>query len=62
MPFARSGVLWAHVFTSMAADLISLVIVMGVAALMRFRSGAGIPAWLAISGIFPFAGSNPVGP
>ena len=51
MPFARSGVLWAHVFTSMAADLISLVIVMGVAALMRFRSGAGIPAWLAISGI-----------
>ncbi|MGW1753858.1 ABC transporter permease [Streptomyces mirabilis] len=51
MPIARSGVLWAHVFTSMVANLISLVIVVGVALLMGFRSGAGVPAWLAVAGI-----------
>ncbi|MER5801290.1 ABC transporter permease [Streptomyces mirabilis] len=51
MPIARSGVLWAHVFTSLVANLISLVIVVGVALLMGFRSGAGILAWLAVAGI-----------
>src|SRR5690349_3694804 len=39
MPVARSGVLWAHVLTSLVANLISLVIVVGVALLMGFRSG-----------------------
>ncbi|MEU0177142.1 ABC transporter permease [Streptomyces massasporeus] len=51
MPIARSGVLWAHVLTSMVANLLSLAIVVGVALLMGFRSGAGVPAWIAISGI-----------
>jgi ABC-2 type transport system permease protein len=51
MPIARSGVLWAHVLTSLAANLISLVIVVGVALLMGFRSGAGVLAWLAVAGI-----------
>jgi len=51
MPIARSGVLWAHVFTSVVANLISLVIVVGVAVLMGFRTGAGVPAWLAVGGI-----------
>ncbi|SMQ21581.1 ABC-2 type transport system permease protein [Streptomyces sp. Ag82_O1-12] len=51
MPITRSGVLWAHVLTSVAANLISLAIVVGAALLMGFRSGAGVPAWLAISGI-----------
>ncbi|MCC5031732.1 ABC transporter permease [Streptomyces sp. WAC 00631] len=51
MPIARSGVLWAHVFTSLVANLISLVIVVGVALLMGFRTGAGVPAWLAVAGI-----------
>jgi ABC-2 type transport system permease protein len=51
LPIARSGVLWAHVLTSLAANLISLVIVVGVALLMGFRSGAGVPAWLAVTGI-----------
>ncbi|MEV6171047.1 ABC transporter permease [Streptomyces sp. NPDC051954] len=51
MPIARSGVLWAHVVTSLVANLISLVIVVGVALLMGFRSGAGVPAWLAVAGI-----------
>jgi ABC-2 type transport system permease protein len=51
MPIARSSVLWAHVLTSLIANLISLVIVVGVALLMGFRSGAGVPAWLAVVGI-----------
>ncbi|MEU4394308.1 ABC transporter permease [Kribbella sp. NPDC023855] len=51
MPIARSGVLWAHVLTSLVANVISLVIVVGVAVLMGFRSGAAVPAWLGIVGI-----------
>jgi ABC-2 type transport system permease protein len=51
MPIARSGVLWAHVLTSLFANLISLVAVVGVALLMGFRSGAGVLAWLAVAGI-----------
>ncbi|WP_280253916.1 ABC transporter permease [Nocardia abscessus] len=51
MPIARSSVLWAHVLTSLVANLISLVVVVLVALLMGFRSGAGILAWLAIAGI-----------
>ncbi|WP_181770664.1 ABC transporter permease [Amycolatopsis pittospori] len=51
LPIARSGVLWAHVLTSLAANLISLVIVMGVALLMGFRSSAGVLTWLAVGGI-----------
>src|SRR5919112_6834960 len=51
MPIARSSVLWAHVLTSLVANLIALVLVVGVAVLMGFRSGAGVSAWLAITGI-----------
>jgi ABC-2 type transport system permease protein len=51
MPIARSGVLWAHVLTSLLANAISLVLVVGVALLMGFRSGAGVLAWLAAAGI-----------
>jgi ABC-2 type transport system permease protein len=51
MPIARSGVLWAHVLTSLFANVISLVAVVGVALLMGFRSGAGVLAWLAVAGI-----------
>jgi ABC-2 type transport system permease protein len=51
MPIARSGVLWAHVLTSLAANVISLVVVIGVAVAMGFRSGAGVLAWLAVAGI-----------
>jgi ABC-2 type transport system permease protein len=51
MPIARSSVLWAHVLTSLGANLVSLVIVVGVALLMGFRTGAGVPAWLAVAGI-----------
>ena len=51
MPIARSSVLWAHVLTSLVAILMSIVVVVLVAILMGFRSGAGVPAWLAIAGI-----------
>jgi ABC-2 type transport system permease protein len=51
MPIARPGVLWAHVLTSLAANVISLVLVVGVALAMGFRSGAGALAWLAVAGL-----------
>jgi ABC-2 type transport system permease protein len=51
MPIARSGVLWAHVLTSLTANAISLVAVIAVAVAMGFRSDAGVLAWLAVAGI-----------
>ncbi|MER7276094.1 ABC transporter permease [Dactylosporangium sp. NPDC000244] len=51
MPIARSSVLWAHVLTSLVANLISVVAVLLVALLMGFRSSAGLAAWLAVAGI-----------
>src|ERR1700684_1230521 len=50
MPIARSSVLWAHVLTSLVANLISLTLVVIVALIMGFRSGAGLPAWLPPAG------------
>jgi ABC-2 type transport system permease protein len=51
MPIARAAVLWAHVLTSLVANLIALVVVLLVALAMGFRSGAGVPAWFAVAGI-----------
>lgn len=51
MPIARSSVLWAHVLTSLVANLISLAVVIGVALVMGFRSGAGVLAWLGVIGL-----------
>jgi ABC-2 type transport system permease protein len=51
MPIARSAVLWAHVLTSLVASLVSVGVVVLVALLMGFRSGAGVLAWLAVAGI-----------
>jgi ABC-2 type transport system permease protein len=51
MPIARSSVLWAHVLTSLVANSISVVVVVLVALVMGFRSGAGVLAWLAVTGI-----------
>jgi ABC-2 type transport system permease protein len=51
MPIARSGVLWAHVLTSLLANVISLAVVIGVAVGLGFRSGAAVPAWLAVAGL-----------
>jgi len=51
MPIARTAVLWAHVLTSLVANLISVTVVVIVALLIGFRSGAGVLAWLAAAGI-----------
>jgi ABC-2 type transport system permease protein len=51
MPIARASVLWAHVLTSLVANLISLALVVLVALLMGFRPSAGILGWLAVVGI-----------
>jgi ABC-2 type transport system permease protein len=51
MPIARSSVLWAHVLTSLVANMVSLAIVMLVAFVMGFRTSAGLEAWLTIVGI-----------
>jgi len=51
MPIARSAMLWAHVVTSLVANLLSLVLVVAVAVVIGFRSSAGPLAWLAVFGI-----------
>jgi ABC-2 type transport system permease protein len=51
MPIARPSVLWAHVLTSLSANLVSVAIVIGVALIMGFRTGASALAWLGVVGI-----------
>lgn len=51
MPIARSSALWAHVLTSLVANLVSVAVVVGVALLMGFRTGATIGGWLAVVSI-----------
>jgi ABC-2 type transport system permease protein len=51
MPIARSSILWAHVLTSLVANLISLAVVVLVALVMGFRSSASVGAWFAVTGI-----------
>ena len=50
MPIGRSAVLWGHVLTSLVANAVSLAIVVAVALVMGFRSGAGVLAWLGARG------------
>ena len=51
LPVARSAVLWAHVLTSLVSNAISLIVIILVALVMGFRSGADLTAWLAAAGI-----------
>jgi len=51
MPIAHSSILWGHVLTSLAANMISLAVIIIVALIMGFRSSAGILSWLAVIGI-----------
>ena len=51
MPIGRSSALWAHVLTSMVAIGVSLVVVVGVALIMGFRTGSSVLGWLAVAGI-----------
>ena len=51
MPIKRSSILWAHVLTSLVANVLTIVVVILVALLMGFRSSANILDWLAVAGI-----------
>ncbi|KQT94741.1 ABC transporter permease [Marmoricola sp. Leaf446] len=51
LPIARSALLWSHVLTSVVATSVALALVVLVAVVMGFRSGAGPLAWLAVAGI-----------
>lgn len=51
MPISRSSVLWAHVLTSLVSNGLTVVIIVGVALLMGFRTSASLWAWLAVAGI-----------
>ncbi len=51
MPIVCSSVLWAHVLTSVVANAVSLIVVVGVAVLMGFRASTGVLEWLAAAAI-----------
>ncbi len=51
LPIARPAALWAHVLTSLVANVLALVVVVLVAVLVDFRSPAGIGAWAAVAGM-----------
>lgn len=51
LPIARPSVLWAHVLTSLVANLVSVMVVVVVALLLGFRTGAPVGAWLAVIGL-----------
>ncbi|MEU0088989.1 ABC transporter permease [Kribbella sp. NPDC006257] len=51
MPITRSAVLWAHVLTSLVANVLTVVIIVLVGLLMGFRTSASPLAWLAVAGI-----------
>lgn len=51
MPISRSTVLWGHVLTSIISNGISIIVIIGVALLMGFRSSATLLEWLAVFGI-----------
>jgi ABC-2 type transport system permease protein len=51
MPIARPSALWAHVLTSLVANLVSLVIVVAIALVMGFRTGTSVLGWLAVTGM-----------
>ena len=51
MPVARSSVLWAHVLTSLVSNTISVAVIILIALIMGFRSGADVLEWLAVAGI-----------
>ncbi|WP_201714740.1 ABC transporter permease [Rossellomorea arthrocnemi] len=51
MPIKRSSILWAHVLTSLVSNLLAVMVVILVALLMGFRSGADILEWLGVAGV-----------
>ncbi len=51
MAIARVSVLTGHVLGSLIQTMLSMVVVVGVALAVGFRSGAGVPDWIAAGGL-----------
>lgn len=51
MPIAQSSVLWAHVLTSVVANLVSLGLVLIVGVAVGFRTSASLLDWAAAVGL-----------
>ena len=51
MAISRASLLTGHVVGSLILTVLSLVVVLGVALLMGFRSGAGPAEWAAVAGL-----------
>lgn len=51
MPIARSSVLWAHVLTSLVANLASVAIVVCAALAMGFRTSTSVAGWFGIAAL-----------
>ena len=51
MPIHSASFLWSHVITTLIANTVSLVIVLGIAVIMGFRTGASIMEWLIVLGL-----------
>lgn len=51
MPVASSSILGGHAVSSLLSNLFSVLLVMAVALLVGFRSGAGVMEWLLFGGL-----------
>ncbi|MFJ2618963.1 ABC transporter permease [Glutamicibacter sp. NPDC087344] len=51
LPISRSSMLWGHVLTSLVANIISLLLVIGVAFLVGFRTQASPLDWLVVAAL-----------
>lgn len=51
LPILGSAVLWGHVLASVARNVVSTVLVLGVGLLLGFRPVAGAAQWLATLGV-----------
>src|SRR3546814_3071069 len=51
MPIAGWSVRWGNFLTALVENTVALAIVVGVALLMGFRTGAGLLDWLAVAGM-----------
>jgi ABC-2 type transport system permease protein len=51
MPISRTAFMWSHVLTSIVANVVSLILVIGLALVIGFRTGASAGRWLAVIGI-----------
>ncbi|NAZ15303.1 ABC transporter permease [Glutamicibacter soli] len=51
LPISRSSMLWGHVLTSLAANAVSLLLVIGVAFLAGFRPRTSVLDWLAAAAL-----------